>query len=468
MTIKEQHFFEDEKSKSRTYSDMTPPGFNTFRLLESSLGTPRPTKIKLIGSAHGRIKKVLLAIPDYATVIKANEPTDGSALKSLMESLGQSVKFIIFTHEKVRNVVNQWLSEFNHTDFEIVTAENDLNFLIWAEDAYVTGVSGENGKTYLLEPISFHRYGDAVIADYISKATELESFQTPAYFQGGNVLVGDDFYLIGLDYAVKTAFGGIIDTNANEYNFIDKARVVFKTYLDGYKDLIFPYHSLKPAPKKSYELVKIGEEYFLEIKGEGFGTYQPIFHIDMFISLLGRNTLNNKYKLMVGDPSLAIDLINDQHILPNSSYALIGQFNQVAEFLESEGFEIYRNPMPYVYIDKTGKNAYKKKNISENLPNDEAKKILDQMAILGLKQINVRKWYFATSNNNLTEITTEGNKVFLPTYGHGVWKELKVIDEENEKLWKKHDFEVKFLDDFHSLASKSGAAHCISKYIERD
>ena len=41
-------------------------------------------------------------------------------------------------------------------------------------------------------------------AHLVSEATELQATQSPLYFQGGNILIGDDFVLIGADYPANT------------------------------------------------------------------------------------------------------------------------------------------------------------------------------------------------------------------------------------------------------------------------
>jgi hypothetical protein len=70
----------------------------------------------------------------------------------------------------------------------------------WAEDAYVALVDASDGSSYLMEPWQFQRGGDALIADAVEEHTDIQAAQAPLIFQGGNVLVGDDFWFLGTDY----------------------------------------------------------------------------------------------------------------------------------------------------------------------------------------------------------------------------------------------------------------------------
>ena len=81
-----------------------------------------------------------------------------------------------------------------------------LHFLVWAEDPYVVvhDVSVDPATIFLVEPYVFPRVGDAAIPDLVADATAIQAIQSPLYFQGGNVLIGDDFVLIGADYPANT------------------------------------------------------------------------------------------------------------------------------------------------------------------------------------------------------------------------------------------------------------------------
>ena len=149
----------------------------------------------------------------------------------------------------------------------------------------------------------------------------------------------------------------------------------------------------------------------------------------MFISLAGRND-SGKYTVLVGDPQMAADVLEQQ--LPDGAMKEV--FDDIANQLTSLGFNVVRNPLPLVYDD-----------------DDESR---------------TRIWYFATSNNAI--IQDKPKVVWLPTYGHGLWSQLWATDERNKEIWESLGYEVKQLADFHPFAANLGAAHCISKYIARN
>ena len=182
----------------------------------------------------------------------------------------------------------------------------------------------------------------------------------------------------------------------------------------------------RPIPLRPFYGTREDDGYYVDIAGDGAGTYQPIFHIDMFITPAGREE-DGRYRVLVGDPSLAADLLGER-VAP---HAMRPVFDSVAHVLERLGFEVIRNPLPLVYVD------------------DPVER--------------VRLWYFATANNALVE----PGRVILPTYGHGAWESLEVVDRANADLWRSLGYEVVELVDCHPLAEALGVVHCIKKYLRR-
>lgn len=165
--------------------------------------------------------------------------------------------------------------------------------------------------------------------------------------------------------------------------------------------------------------------------GNAPGTRQPLFHLDMFITLAGRGE-GGRYRLLVGDPREAARISRT----PLRPQAMAEVFDDIARQLAEQGFDVHRNPLPLVYAD------------------DEQRRL--------------RRWYFATSNNALVHRPKDGAAtVFLPTYGHGAFPELEATDAANENLWRSLGYDVVRLGDFHAFAVNLGAVHCIKKYLDR-
>lgn len=186
-----------------------------------------------------------------------------------------------------------------------------------------------------------------------------------------------------------------------------------------------------PVPQLEQRKITINAEEWTEEIYLGTGNKQPIFHIDMFISLAGRDA-SGKYRLLVGSPADADRILGRSPVV----HAMAEIFDDIAKNLQNMGFDVIRNPLPITYIDD-----------NEN---------------------KIRTWYFATANNCLVQIDRRhGNHVWLPTYGHGDWADLALIDAENKRIWEKLGFVVHQLADFHPFAQNLGSIHCIKKYLER-
>lgn len=101
----------------------------------------------------------------------------------------------------------------------------------------------------------------------------------------------------------------------------------------------------------------------------------------------------------------------------------------------------------------------------------QAKLALESSAHRPIGQVllsKVRHWYFASSNNAIVEIDGQGRTVWLPTYGHGCWRDLEVTDRLNEGLWQELGFETRMLRNFHPFAMNLGAVHCMIQCLRRD
>ncbi|HEU4425494.1 MAG TPA: hypothetical protein VFR67_23410, partial [Pilimelia sp.] len=287
----------------------------------------------------------------------------------------------------------------------------------------------DGGTTWLVEPFSFPRYGDSLVADFVANADpHLERTQAPLYFQGGNILVGDDFFLIGADYPANTLrYVGNVLLPGPQERPADLVRRLYGEYLDPCRRLGYVGSTL-PVPEQRTRRFTLDGQEWTEVlyAGNQPGTTQPIFHIDMFVTLAGRGP-DGRYRILVGDPRAAAELLDRD--LP--AHAMAHVFDDVAAGLDRQGFDVVRNPLPLVYVDDPDRRE--------------------------------RLWYFATGNNALVG----GGIVYLPTYGHGAWAELTVTDHANAQIWTELGLQVTYLADFHPFAENLGAVHCIKKYLAR-
>jgi hypothetical protein len=401
-------------------------------VMRSAAVRPGPQTPRLVSSAPGPIGHVLLCYPGYTE----GEYSYRAVYADLLRKLPSTTRFTILTHPRVIDDLQGAIDAAAVGDrVTILEAPDYLNFLVWAEDPYVVvhDVAQEPPTVFLVEPYTFPRVGDAAISDLVADGTAIQATQSPLYFQGGNVLIGDTFVLIGADYPantleiIRTRGPIIVPPDVDVPQFVN----------DLYRQTFDPDRKVRyvgtrlPVPRGQVRSITIdGEEWREEIY-LGTGTVQPIFHIDMFISLAGRDA-NGRYRVLVGSPQLADTLLER----PTVPHAMPEIFDDVARVLRQQGFEVIRNPLPITYVDDAASRT--------------------------------RAWYFATSNNCLVQIDDDaGNAVWLPTYGHGDWADLAATDAENARIWEELGFTVHQLADFTPFAQGLGSVHCIKKYLER-
>ncbi|WP_266205105.1 hypothetical protein [Pontibacter kalidii] len=285
-----------------------------------------------------------------------------------------------------------------------------------------------------LQPHSNRRAGDELASYYAAERFGWQRVKVPVYFEGGNVLVGDDFFLLGANYAVDTCLHLSEQLLSDKGLKLKKAITeLYQQYLDKDRILYLVGSTLQLPAEQKRRFTRNGEEWeeLLYMRNKE-GSVQPVFHIDMFLTLAGRNE-NGKYRVLVGDPRMASDLLHNKY----AALATPEAFDEIAALLTRLKFEVIRNPLPLVYVD------------------DE--------------QRRVRKWYYATYNNALVEVrSAQERTVWLPSYGHGNWPELQRTDEENKAIWEQLGFRVILLGDFHPFAAFAGSVHCIKKYVERE
>lgn len=422
----------------------------------SAMLPPKPIAPSLIPTADGSISQLLLTIPTYATT----NPEYAAAYESLFKAMPAGVKFIVLVHESAANAVNAWITSHNHAPHAVVIEAPDyLHFSVWAEDGYV--VSTDDQATFFIEPYAFPRYADSLVSDMVSHGTSLSNTQAPLYFQGGNCLVGDDFWFIGVDYPANSLryIPSVISPQAGEDNDVFIRRL-YREYLDVNRNLIY-IGSTTPVPSETYRLVKENGAYKVDnvFAGNHVGTRQPLFHIDMFITLAGRNSAG-KYRVLVGDPSAAAQLTGERI----SDYHMTAVFQNIAEALTKLGFDVIRNPLPLTSASETVETE------AFNHPDDAVfYAIYSELKKANIQSVEMRSWYFATANNALVEYLPGGTStVYLPTYGHDKWAHLKTTDDENKRIWEQLGFQVRQLSNFHPFAQNLGAVHCIKKYLARN
>jgi hypothetical protein len=423
------------------------PAFEAAETLGVEFEAPAyPQKPRIVSSAHGPIRHVLLWYASYTPQEYGFQEIYGD----LLTQLPQTTEVTIVAHpDVVDDLENLVAASGRVATTNVITSPAWLAFTVWAEDAFavIDDVGVDPPVTYLLEPETFTRGGDAVLADLVAQPTLFQSTQVPLMFQGGNVLIGDRFVFIGRDYLDESidflsrtrAVEGFPDAADDQERFV---RDLFRTTFDPDREFHFP--ESQPDHRLENRLIKVNGETWLEDVAAGRGARQPIFHIDMLLSLTGRNA-SGAYRILVGSPRLADELLGWEPV----EHDLQNEFDAIAAQLEALGFDVVRTPLPYLPADEQG--SYRVR--------------LSDGRIVVVR--GIRTWYYATSNNCLVQIDGDGRDVWLPTYGHESHEELAHVDAEHKRIWESLGFTVHQLGNFHPFALRLGALHCIKKYLAR-
>lgn len=386
---------------------------------------------RLLSTAHGRIRRVLVAMP-YWVRRYGHQPEIAPFLDvyaALLTTLPEEAERIVVTHHEAVDATRAWVAELGVADrTRVVGVDDDLDFTVWAQDAFLVRTCEGAASHVLVTPASFERHRDADILRVVAAEVGAPVVEAPLRFQGGNVLVGDDFWLVGADALHHTvADGHARDPAGAAATFAGVLEATRTLHVVGV-DSVLPAAATRPmaAPGRA-----AGSPWEEQIRsGTQAASLQPVFDLDTFVALAGRAD-DGAYRLLVGDPRLAASLLG--RALPD--HAAADAFDEVAERLVACGFRVVRNPLPLVHDDDP--------------------------------VLRKRRWYFATSNNVITEIEGGHRRVWLPTYGDDVHPELAETDRRNADIWRDLGFEVVPLPSFHVFARGLGAAHCICKCLAR-
>ena len=436
-------------------------------LLRGKAAAPGLQRPSLVSSFRDRIDTILFAFPNYGL----SDAALAEAYQSVVRALRVGTRFVVVHHKSGGRQVRKWFDSAGHpvANVTFVPLPDYVNFTDWAEDAYVALTDGSESRTYLMEPWEFPRAGDALIAEAIQEFTDIEAAQAPLIFQGGNCLVGDEFWLMGKDY-----FADSLSLVASDRAPVEKPdrktpaaflRRLFKDYVDFDRKLIV-LGTAREIPVREFYGTREGRQFFLDLASGGAGLFQPIFHIDMFVTLVGWNA-RREFQVLVGSPAMADDMLGT-----TSPFALDDVYDALAKALTREGFEVTRNPLVHRPAVAQTTTLERLRHLATTTTNEAMFDALKELETLGARdstKVSVRDWHHVTWNNCLVENTeTVGRHVYLPTFGHGRSSDLKPIDAHMKKLWTSLGFTVHPLADFNEFARRQGVVHCIKKYLRRN
>lgn len=425
---------------------------------------PGVQKPRLISSFQGSIDTLLLSFPAYSF----DDSDLAPAYQSLIREMRVGTRFVVI-HPRGRQAdAEAWFQEAGHPVDNVIYVPlfDFVRFTDWAEDPFVALMDADDETHYLMEPWAYLREADKLIAEAVQEHTDIRAIQAPLIFQGGNCLIGDDFWLLGKDYFADS--DGLITSSATPVQIPDGVtpeaftRQLFAEYVEATRKL-FVVGTAEPVLLGTHYGTREGDDFYLDIVSEGVGRFQPIFHIDMFITLVGRNDAGD-FEVLVGSPSLGDRLLGTE-----SPFSLGKVYDAIAEDLAAQGFKVCRNPLVHRPTFGDSFSVARLREMAKESKDDLPYAIEDLVAAGAddSTTIRVRDWDHFTWNNCLVENSAaRGRHVYLPTFGHSN-ADLAPIDDYTEDLWRRLGFEVHRLGDFSAFARRQGVVHCIKKYLSR-
>ena len=160
-------------------------------------------------SSHGRIEQIFLTIPSWVLRYQRQVEIRGTAAvyRDVFKTLDTNVRFLVVTHEEGESHLAEWSKELGVQDrTDVILLPNQTKLSVWAEDTF-TICTDRSGHRWILQPVSEEHPSETVIAESIAESTGWGHVPTDHRFQGGNILVGDDFWFLGADSAEGSTLG---------------------------------------------------------------------------------------------------------------------------------------------------------------------------------------------------------------------------------------------------------------------
>jgi hypothetical protein len=368
-------------------------------------------------------------------------------LRKLIARLPDGVSLSIAATRSTISVIESWPEIAGRGDWSrFIPVDDDVDLSFWCQDEFMAGSTKGDDRPILVRSAVPKRHEDAAVAEAVGRATGIEVLRSDVVFEGGNVLVGDDFILAGADSQYGFAGGPALDGDR---------RVFFVGTRSG-------------IAGRRVRFTEVGGRPVVEEIHAGTGRRQPVFHLDAFVTLAGRG-IDGRYRILLGDPRLAADLACGGR-LPSGAEELAPAFDEIADwFAERPEFDVIRNPLPIIASQDSGLLSWSRNSIAREFAGvDGVDDVLSSMTGRGLKTVAVRRWYFATQNSAITLEDADGQRiVLLPTYANGAWRYLAPAEQHNAEIWRSLGFRVIELADFHAFARRHGSAHCVFKVLAR-
>lgn len=393
---------------------------------------------QLIRDESGKIERVALNFHNHFLIkSNANGQIMLAAIKAFLTNCPREVEVVLLTDKDGTDELKAWLTTFTPSpqNIEILAeilvgqSENAVTQSFqsyWIRDGMLVAHCDNQYKYVKIRSKIGFRAADLLSS---SDGSTFEN-RTDVILDGGNILVGEDYFLVGID-------------NVNTVQTLSKI-----SELGGAKTLnIYGYDSGQAAldAKQSINTTSVLRDLIDEKSSRLFP--QEPFHLDLAVSMTGiyadvpsgplHNDKVGRYPiLLLGQPSATEGLSPRQKNHLQMDQDIIGA---TRSFLERQGYHVIFNPKPLAPVPQYG-------------------------------GVSDRRAYYRLYNNVLVESFASAGRitrrVWLPIFGD-VEPEMKRFDDQNIKIWEDLGFEVLCFPGWSSASIFSGALRCAVQVLRR-
>ncbi len=429
----------------------------------------------LLSSVYGKIEQVLLVQPGFSThysdlpmrricseyeaqgiktLVLKNSMDKKSQGKVTRREINFADPIVANMLAKGRSVVieakfdlDRWCEEF----FNIRALEIPLAHSEWAQDGFCVQVYDDR-YNILLQPLHSNRFLDQFISFNLAleKGLGLLVSPTTLELEGGNILVGDRFALVGkntLGTNWISRLNGLPDTAQNDMEALEQEFQALSKDIEtelGVDSVIWVGYS---AVRR-------------DLFSENQLTYQSDFHIDLYLTLGGK-TNEGEDLLFIGDPRLGNQLIEKQLGIA------------VAHDLTWD-----HEPIPDELVFDAFWDELNSQFVNYNETQSDRKFRIVQLPML------IDRGIVYSYNNCIVEQFGDQRRAFLPNYiddeedsgqlshsERGMNAKFEVLKDEVEQILRANGFtDVIWVGGGRQLkhfARSRGSLHCLTKVIRR-
>lgn len=296
---------------------------------------PLARRVRALSSVYGKIDQILLAYIGQEENI-LNSQVDRRYAK-LFEAFGDRVSFVVLGNfaQKEGDRFKSHLADigFDPRLIQIHTpmTRQGHQHLEFVQDPFVI-METHDKEPVILEPYQAYLLENGYLAEQFADVTGYGVLPTRYHLEGGNILVGDNYALIGR-------------------NLLERNRLDF-----------YPELPLEEAEKRITEEFQrlLGMRYIFWIGNAlpedfpledlaGPEKQQPFYHIDLFLTLAGKDTYGDEIILLAEIDDNAIDKdvaqVKALQQMATALNAVKGQIEKISKAMAGPRFNVVEIPM---------------------------------------------------------------------------------------------------------------------------